>query len=862
MSTHLESDGRWTTECDVAFILALREELLATDIFQTEAVEPVPNDIELEIHSRQLLDARGQRLRLLTVLLDDQGPENAAIATTKFLQRVEPKLLVLVGISGRVSSDCQLGDVVLATVCDNTFYRAKKKSGETLPGGREWPLDALATRLMPAIAAAPAYYSYSGLDEVTIQALRIAGKISETPKTLHGAIATTPFLVDDPEFAEWLQTSRNRNILATDMESAAVVQAAHASGIRNGRVLVVRGISDLADGTKASADAVGRGAIRKLAMQNAAQLASHCISRLITFHDDGIRVKSASAETADESLSPYADSLQALRDLADGVDQSRSDETRVCSEIASLQGKNGLVARQLSDLANATYQQEIERKGDKHRALLQLLPRTAIDFLTAKWIMDSLSRDEPTSQAVEILSKVYPQRINRFCKAFLNVMPDERRLVDSLVRAYGSKIRGPNASRSQEMAKAHICYLMGRLRSPQQRVRAAEVLHGWRRKLVPSHLDNKPDAIHTIQLERTFAGINSPERRLLLRTICISLVLLDQPGESELYVRACLRSKEFDSLNRGFHLEYYGDIDYDPGQSMNNTDPVTAQWTRTFETLLKKLSSSYSRLQPYALRDVELQTLLSLAQHRHAAQSLESSQRLRLVKFLTDFPLERLTSIRLLQAFAEMLSDLLQVEHMRRADLIRKLCELKKVPRSGWNDKTARHVRDTPNPESVLSHTTGGLILIHFCLPERLSREDRQQLGGDDYCRSYSKDEIAKIFLTHDLAEAYTGDLLPNQRNDETRADEQRINSRIDLFSTWPGFYHFGMYNAWNDFENAMTINGRIAKEIDALENLLQLTIELESPDVTISDAVAWRDDVARRISTPMGRRILEMLLE
>jgi len=674
-------------------------------------------------------------------------------------------------------------------------------------------------------------------------------------------IATTPFLVDDPDFANWLQTSRNRNVLATDMESAAVVQAAHASGIRNGRVLVIRGISDLADGTKSTADAIGRGEIRRLAMQNASQLASHCISRLLTFDDDGIRLKSAGRDNADDSLSPYADTFKALRELAYQVDQSKLDESKACSEIGALQRNNTLVARQLSDLSNAAYSQEIERKADKHQLLLQQLPRTAIDFLTAKWIMDSLSRDEPTPQAIEVLSKVYPQRINRFCKAFLSILTDERKLVDSLIRAYGSKTKGPHSSRSQERAKAHICYLMGRLRSPQQRARASEVLAGWRKKLVPTHLDKGHDDGQPVQLERAFAVIDSPERRLLIRTICISLVLLRQHGESERYVRACLRSKEFDSLNRGFHLEYYGDIDYDPGQSMNNTDPVTIQWTRTFETLFKKLTVSYTSHEPYPLRDVELQTLLSLAQHRHAAQSLDSNQRLRLVTFLTDWPPERLTSIRLLQAFAEMLNELLQVERMRRADLLRKLCELKKLPRSGWNDTNERHTRKTPNPESVLSHTSGGLILIHFCLPERLSKEDRQQLG-EDYSRPYSKDTIAKIFLTHDLAEAYTGDLLPYQRNDETKAEEQRINSRIDLFSTWPGFYHFGMYQAWIDFENATSINGRIAKEIDALENLLQLTIEIESPGVTVSDDNAWRDDVVRRISTPMGRRILDMLLE
>lgn len=854
---------RWTAECDAAFVVALREELRAADIFQSEQTERLVNDLDLEIHRRRMADPAGVSLEILTLLIDDQGPEHAAIATTKFLQRVQTKLLVLIGISGRISDDCRLGDVVLADRCDNSYYRAKKKDQRVLPGGKEWPLDALSRRLYAAVDVTRPYYSYSGLDDQDVANLRAAGQIRESPITVYGPICTTPFVVDDPEFADWLKSSRNRNILATDMESAAVVQAAHESGVRNGRVLVVRGVSDPADGDKAALDALGAGVMRRIAIRNAAQLASHCVSRLLSFAGPNVVVSETESDgsAADDRASAYLLSIELLRKVAAKVDEGMLAKD-VCAWVNGERSKNATTARQMTDLARGAYVQEIDRQAHQTNSVLSVLPSTAVDFLVASFIADCLVAPDVTARTIEVLSNVYPQRINRFCKAFLAIVPDEKRLVDTLIQSYQGRSSKKTKSESQtrERAKAHICYLLGRLRTPQQRNRAADSLLKWR-SVLGYPKSNTLVAQNARGLERAFGALDSPERRLLLRTICISLILLEQPGEAEAYVRACLRSKEFDSLNRGFHLEYYGDIDYDPRESMDNTDPVFVPSVGTFDTLLAKLDDSYRNHKPYPLRDVELQTLLSLCQHRHARQALEESQRLKISALLAAFTDERLTGIRLLQAYCSMLREHLSAQHFRRVDLLSRLYDLKKMPRTGWNDCDNEHQRHTPRPESVLSHTAGGLLLIQFCLPDRLSKEDHEKLG-EEVARLYSKDEITRIFLAHDLAEAYTGDLTPKQRNDVTKAHERRVNSHIDLFSTWPGFHHFGMFRSWDEFEKASTINGRIAKEIDALENLLQLAVESGSPEVQISDYDFWRAELIQRIETPMGKRILEILIE
>lgn len=861
-----ERTEKLPVECDVAFIIALREEMEYAEIFHDMTAEPLINEWDLEVHKRKIATRGGEGLNVFTLLIDDQGPENAAIATTNFLHCVRPKLIILIGISGKISADCKLGDVVLASSCDNSLFRAKKKEQKVLPSGKEWPLEALSSHLNTAIVLSPPYYSYDGLTNKEIASLRGKNYIRESPKTLHGPICATPYVVDDPKFADWLKTSRNRNILATDMESVAVVQAAHACGIRNGRVLVLRGISDPADGKKGEVDLVGSGTLRKVAMRNAAQLASHSVCNLLSFEGPQVLLRGydVTRPPIEAKLSSFKETLEFLREISARISKGEA-ETDVCAWAIETRRQQQLITNQVKALAQEAYNQEIDKQTQNHEcsAVLATLDSTILDYLVGTWIMDCLVNKEISAQLLDVLSNVYPQRFNRFCKAMLAILPDEKRLVDKLITAYEYKPsrRGYKSTQKRERAKAHICYLLGRVRTPQQQSRAAEALVLWRAILCKLPKSEKTSHQPHFQLDRVFSNLETPEERLLLRTICISLILLKHSGESDIYVRACLRNCEFDTLNRGFHLEYYGDIDYDARESMNNTDPIYCLDINTFNFLFEKLSKSYQLKEAYPLRDVELQTVLSLSQHRLAAGALPDAHRQQLLSLLNQYRESFLTSSTLLQSYCGMIREHLTIQNFTRTNLLRKLFELKKLPRTGWNDVDEDHSRKTPNPESVLSHTAGGLILILFCLPDRLGKDDREKVGVDA-ANKYSKDKIIKIFLAHDFAEAYTGDLTPKQRNDVTKAEERRVNSYIDLFSTYPEFYHFSHFHDWEDFDNLTTINGKIAREIDLLDNFIQLTIESEQKDVTISDLEEWKDMLVKRIETPMSKRILRIITQ
>ena len=97
----------------------------------------------------------------------------------------------------------------------------------------------------------------------------------------------------------------------------------------------------------------------------------------------------------------------------------------------------------------------------------------------------------------------------------------------------------------------------------------------------------KDRAIQILNSLKSGIDINYKDKKnlFLYRTIYISLVYLGEMHSSEEYITQLITKNEWDNLNRGFHLEYYGDIEYNPGEFMSNKDDVTKDFGNTFSKL-------------------------------------------------------------------------------------------------------------------------------------------------------------------------------------------------------------------------------------------------------------------------------------
>lgn len=865
ISGSIQKQDRITVE--ILFVVALKEELDTLAEIFSDYSRDIRFDEQI-VYSHKLKRIQGDPLQCMTLLIDDQGPEKAAIATSRALAGILPSLVINVGISGRLEPDFGLGDVLFATLVDNPFYRAKVKNGDVSLAGESYPLKRLTEPLFDAIRHSPPMYSFGAkIRGGVAEKMRASGLIHSVPTTRKGPICATNAVVDDAPFSQGLRSRRNRLLTATDMESAAVVTTCWEHGITDDRILVVRGLSDPADGRKREVDLVDSGEIRLIAMKNASLLIAHATNFLWFMHGS-VRVQQA--EKHDDGTLASRRVVSMLNQLATDI-SSGSNPDVVCKAIRDRLETDPTLALQVLELSRSAYDSQINKQAGVHETALLSVAAAAQDYLVARFVMSSVI---PNGMAREIgrfdpLANVYPQRINRFCKAILSTARDEQKVVDQLEEAYRSSNRtSSQKSRSKPSTgarkKAHVCYLLGRLSDDQQRGRAVSLLSGWLKDLESnprgeqrkstSPLRTTDDAAYPLQ--KVFRSLEDASQRMLLRTILISLVLLDQHQWASVYVRTCLRNKKFDELNRGFHLEYYGDIPFDPREMMSHKDNLKS-CAESYQMLIEKLERSFYARTTYPLRDVELQTLVSLCQQRHAIGTLADEMRVRLCRLLAIVAESDFSSVAQLRSFILMAADHLS-RPFRPAQLIADIYQLKRIRRAGWNAPGSG--RTVAYPESVMDHIGGGLMLIHFGVPEVLSLADKQALGGDA-ASQFSKNEIVRMFLVHDIAEAYTGDLLPSQRNDVTRSSEDMTMSKIDNFSTYDGFHAVGTYTRWKDFEHALSINGKIAREIDALENLQQLLIENAMPGNIIPDYEEWKRELVGRVSTTIGIGILNTIL-
>ena len=128
---------------------------------------------------------------------------------------------------------------------------------------------------------------------------------------------------------------------------------------------------------------------------------------------------------------------------------------------------------------------------------------------------------------------------------------------------------------------------------------------------------------------------------------------------------------------------------------------------------------------------------------------------------------------------------------------------LKSEPRRGWL-KILRLQRT----ESVADHS---FALSLLCLFE-----------GEK--RSYNVEKLLKLALLHDLEEAITGDLTPQDKElrGENVVRTQKISAREQLLSYFPEENQRAYRELWSELENERSKEAQLVHELDKLEMVLQ----------------------------------------
>jgi 5'-deoxynucleotidase YfbR-like HD superfamily hydrolase/nucleoside phosphorylase len=442
------------------------------------------------------------------------------------------------------------------------------------------------------------------------------------------------------------------------------------------------------------------------------------------------------------------------------------------------------------------------------------------DFLVAKHVISEILRVQSGDRgATQRISFVYPSSVNRFAKDLMKgSIPLQLQIMDAVQRT----LDDPDAP---IYAQAHLAYLAGRMTAPQAVRQAKTLLNDSRNRIVAL----------------AEGAANTPEERqylLLARTIYISLAYLGDTQAQQDYILRLLSDSQWDDINRGFHLEYYQDQPYDPSEPLISTD-LLEDCSRTFQHLYDTLLHE-RHPQSY---EIDLHTFCSLAQHRHAVGKLSDADRA-LAREIIELALAS-SSIRTeeLGKYIAMLQRHLAYPSFRIGHLFDDFYHIKFVKRAGW---VARGLQEA---ESVADHMYGAYLIAMFLLPDTYL--------GDP---AYSKQRIMQMLLIHDLAEARTGDFLPSQRNDAARSEEQKVFDEITVLGTYSGMAVLRDVAAlWEEYRSGSSINAKVTKEMDKLENYVQLHV-YRADGAVIDDFDSWAASLRKEVKTKPGQEVLDKL--
>jgi adenosylhomocysteine nucleosidase len=165
------------------------------------------------------------------------GNQSAAVLAERAIAEFAPAALLFVGVAGALGSHIDLGDVVVATRV-YAYHGGKSEDDGLKSRPRSWETSHAAEQLARHI----------GRDGAWAKVLDGAA-----PRVRFGPIAAGEVVLNSKVsgHARWIEQNYN-DAYAVEMEGAGVAQAAHLNGALP--VVVVRGVSDRADGTKEVTD--------------------------------------------------------------------------------------------------------------------------------------------------------------------------------------------------------------------------------------------------------------------------------------------------------------------------------------------------------------------------------------------------------------------------------------------------------------------------------------------------------------------------------------------------------------------------------------------------------------------------------
>lgn len=217
------------------------------------------------------------------------------------------------------------------------------------------------------------------------------------------------------------------------------------------------------------------------------------------------------------------------------------------------------------------------------------------EYFIARWYLSKI-REGTMKDNIGSLNMVMPKGVTRFIVPMLNhSAADEARVLDLIEHNY---------QRMDLMAKSEMTYWLGRIKSTS--------MADWAERLLEQYYEaQKADLDSPRDTDKDY------KRKLfLMRGISVSLIVKGHRDVSQEYIVSLIHNSTANEINRGFHLEYYGDKAYLPAYNTLDFKDDLTQGKRTLDQLISanELSMNSGALPP--IFELNLFTICSLLQAR------------------------------------------------------------------------------------------------------------------------------------------------------------------------------------------------------------------------------------------------------
>lgn len=481
----------------------------------------------------------------------------------------------------------------------------------------------------------------------------------------------------------------------------------------------------------------------------------------------------------------------------------------------------------------------------RHRSILEYL--IARKYISMLYKMDFNQPHEVVARELKFFNMVLQKTITRFVVTMLGGIDDYEHKILLIAKDYYDDL--------SLFGKSELTFWLGRLRNAVRKKESVKYLKQYKEIELAKYDQDDFDNI----IEKRYEAF-------IVRGIVVSLIYEGDKSSLIYYLNSLLTDKIANSVNRGFHLEYYGDKPYIPNKSLLDFEDDVKKGEKTMSVLCLSLDKKKENkeIDSYVAL-IELITLCNLIQARLESSAHDTSlnsfsnQRVNLstfikkcisyLKWVKKFPiLNDIPKVR--DYFSWMLTELNRVSHTmyHKSDRYNLYSNATEVKRTGWV------LNKVKNPENIVEHMYKCWLLGMLYLPDEYD---------DD---NYSKENILQMLLLHDLGETVTGDInRPDKQKDYEfyKNNENSAMNALFFSGTYPLAPNLNKHmEYWTEWYEGESINYMIAKDIDNIQTIYQYCeYYLSQPELFDDASTEYWLKGTKSLNTAIGKQISDTLI-